>query len=330
MIAAVALGLAWRLFGSLSLEELAERIGNAQPSLLALGAAALIGRWAAWQSRWGVNLTAAGHRVPTLERGAALLAAVFVNHVALRFFGIVFRARYLAARTGRAFATHLAVVLVDQATHHGATGIYTLLCGSYVAFRLGWRLIGFGLLALLILALVALPLILSQHHRARALAGWLAQRAERKQHGAGVLEGSAELPRLFGDLLAQPRRVARCFGLTFLLIGANVFGQWLLFRALGIELPLVLVAAVTGLGTLAGTISGLPGGLGPMEVALVSGYELLGVGRADALAGVLLFRGLHYLLVLALGLPAFLALELGGNGRTRDSEGQSRALDDQP
>jgi uncharacterized membrane protein YbhN (UPF0104 family) len=42
---------------------------------------------------------------------------------------------------------------------------------------------------------------------------------------------------------------------------------------------------------------------------MVTGYVFLGVARGDAVAAALIFRGLHYALVLGCGLPSFVVLE---------------------
>ena len=47
-------------------------------------------------------------------------------------------------------------------------------------------------------------------------------------------------------------------------------------------------------------------------------YVSLGIDSFDATAGVLLYRGIHYLLVLALGLPAFVLCE-AATGKLRSS-----------
>ncbi len=66
-----------------------------------------------------------------------------------------------------------------------------------------------------------------------------------------------------------------------------------------------------GLGGFAGIVTGTPGGVATTEAASIAGYVALGLGRAEAVAGVLLFRGLHYALVLGLGSPCLLYWELG-------------------
>jgi uncharacterized membrane protein YbhN (UPF0104 family) len=42
---------------------------------------------------------------------------------------------------------------------------------------------------------------------------------------------------------------------------------------------------------------------------MVASFTVMGVGRVEAAAATLLYRGLHYATVLAVGLPALILLE---------------------
>jgi uncharacterized protein (TIRG00374 family) len=84
----------------------------------------------------------------------------------------------------------------------------------------------------------------------------------------------------------------------------NVAAQWLIFSSLGSDVGLLTVAVTVALGIGAGVLTGTPGGVATTEAAMVALYVALGMERVDAAAGVLLYRGLHYVLVLLLGLPS--------------------------
>jgi uncharacterized protein (TIRG00374 family) len=105
----------------------------------------------------------------------------------------------------------------------------------------------------------------------------------------------------------------------------NLGAQWVLFRALGIRVDPFVVAAVIGGGTIVGALTGSPGGLATTEAAMTAGYVALGIGELDAAAATLLYRGLHYAVVLALGAPSLFYFEIverrarrraGSSGRT--------------
>jgi uncharacterized protein (TIRG00374 family) len=310
-IAVLGIALAWRMVQSLSWEELKQRIREAQPALVVAAILLLIGRWYAWQARWGLSLSRAGERSGFLRRASALMASVFVNHVALRFFGGVLRGRYMAGGRASDFARHYGIVLFDQLMHQAATTIYTWLAVGYVFFLLGWQLLGWTALVTLVVLLGAIPIVIGREGWLRSLAARIAEQASRSKRLHGLVQRGSAIPQVIAKLLASVPHVSRTATLTWIYIAANVLAQWLLFRAIGADVPLLVVAAVLGIGSVIGTMTGLPGGLGPMEAALIGGYELLGIGRLEAVAGTLLYRGLHYILVLVLGLPSLITAELG-------------------
>lgn len=317
-IAAGGVYLAWRLVESLSWQDLASRIREASPAPLIVAVLLLIARWYIWQARWGLSLERAGHESGFVRRSCALMASVFVNHVALRFFGGVLRARYIAAGRSGAFARHYGIVLFDQLAHQVATTIYTWLMVAYVLYALGWPIQGVVAVVLLVVLAATVPTVVGREGFLRKLATRWAERASRSRRLHGLVQHGSEIPRVLANLLTSLPHALKTAALTWAYIAANVLAQWILFRAIGADIPLLTVAAVLGIGSVIGTLTGLPGGLGPMEAALIGGYSLFGIGRLEATAGTLLYRGLHYLLVLGLGLPSLIAAELGINRKPLD------------
>jgi uncharacterized membrane protein YbhN (UPF0104 family) len=54
---------------------------------------------------------------------------------------------------------------------------------------------------------------------------------------------------------------------------------------------------------------------------MVASFTAMGMDRVDAAAGTLLYRALHYVSILGLGVPALLALELKPRSEPVDEEG---------
>lgn len=67
-------------------------------------------------------------------------------------------------------------------------------------------------------------------------------------------------------------------------------GNQFLLSSLGAPLPLLTVLSITSLSLMVGFISGIPGGIGSREAALVLLYSLFGVGMPIALAQALIYR----------------------------------------
>lgn len=311
VITVLGIALAWRMIGSLSWEELSSRMQQAQPVLLAIATLLLLARWYFWQARWGLSLARDGLHSGFVRRTVALMASIFVNHVALRFFGGVLRGRYSAEARSGGFARAYGVVLFDQLMHQAATTVYTWLAVVYVFFFLGWRVLGWTALATLAGLLAAIPFVIGRHGWLRSLSQRIAERASRSERLHGLVQQGNAIPKVLANLLASIPHVTAAAILTWLYIASNILAQWLLFRAIGAEVPLLVVAAVLGIGSVVGTMTAVPGGLGPMEAALIGGYDLMGIGRLEAVAGTLLYRGMHYVLVVAIGLPSLVTAELG-------------------
>jgi uncharacterized membrane protein YbhN (UPF0104 family) len=68
--------------------------------------------------------------------------------------------------------------------------------------------------------------------------------------------------------------------------------------------------------------------VGASEAAMIAVFVALGVDRLDATAATLLYRGLHYLVVLGLGAPALVWLEGrgGAGGRAAGADDPDGAL----
>ncbi|MFQ5525955.1 MAG: lysylphosphatidylglycerol synthase transmembrane domain-containing protein [Thermoanaerobaculia bacterium] len=322
-IALAGVLLAWRMVEALSWEELTRRIREAQGVLLAAATVLLILRWYFWQARWGSSLVRCGHATTLLRRGTALMASVFVNHVAVRFFGGVLRGRYLAGGLARDFPRQYGIVLFDQLMHQLATTVFTWLAVAYVFFQLGRNTLGVTALVTLAILAAAVPFVIGREGWVRRLAARIGESTRRSERLHGLVQQGSEIPRIFSKLLASKPHVGRAAVLTWVYISANVLAQWLVFRSIEADVPLLTVAAVLGIGSVIGTLTGVPGGLGPMEAALLGGYDLLGIDPLEAAAGTLLYRGLHYILVLGLGLPSLLLVELrleSTRAPQRDSE----------
>ena len=140
---------------------------------------------------------------------------------------------------------------------------------------------------------------------------FLERRADRKRGMAGrFFAGSETAAKIYFRLLGS----GSLWRLSAL-IGVGVFGsvaasQWAVFYALGDPVEPLLVVTTLAIGLTAGVLLGTPGGLGTTEATMIALYGALGVDPVDAASAVLLFRGIQFAVVLMLGLPGMLALEI--------------------
>lgn len=314
-ILAAVLLLAFRLAGDLDWQRVGRRLVSAHPGWVAVAVALLVVRMAIWAERWRLVVERAEGTVPRGVAFRTLTAAMLLNLVspAARVVGLWMRARVMGRAGGVPFGRSLGAVLFDQLTHHLVMGGAAVGSLVVVSFLLGHAVLGGAVGAALGVATVVLLL-----YRRRGgpglevLAASLAERAERAAaRGARRgrwLAGGGTAVGVVRRLLRDRGLVLRGLAFAGLFLAANVLAQEALFAALGTPAGLLRSLAAVTLGTTAGVLLGTPGGLGATEAAMVACYAALGVDRIDATAGVLLFRGLHYAAVLALGVPALVSL----------------------
>jgi putative heme transporter len=204
------------------------------------------------------------------------------------------------------------------------------LQGAASGGRVIGAIIGF---AALVIALVGFAALLKSEHSARRLglvAAAVANRALR------VLRR----PPVHGWDLAT----VKFRGRTELLVGAR--WMWITIATLvsHLSLFLVLLIALRSVGVSESSVSWIealavfsfarlvtaipvtPGGLGVVEVALITGLAAAGGNRADVAAAVLIFRALTYVLPIPLGLLCYLAYKRNRSWRRAPGAAPRTAL----
>ena len=345
---ALALWLAWRLLEELAWEDLAARMEAARRPWLAAALVALTLRFVIWDQRWRRAIVRVGPLPPRSLSLAALLSAATVNSVTptARVLGGVMRARYLSKAVGEPMGRAYGSVLFDQLAHQVVIGGVTWLSLIAAAAVSGRGELALGLAAALAAAGAVFALWLRRRRSGSgngggsgsegALVRWLAERVAGRGAEAAAGEDSTEsgsesggelmagevgrLTRLVAHgreavgvvrkLLADRRLRAEVvlLGIAFFLVNASA--QWMVFEALGADVAFIVVLAVVALGAMAGVAVGTPGGLGGAEAAMIASFTAFGVAPLDAAAGSLLYRALHFVVILGLGTPSLVWLEM--------------------
>ncbi len=324
----LVLFLAWRLLEQIGWRDLSLRMRSARQPLMIAASAALLARFVLLYLRWHLALESAHFRPPWLYGLASQLAAVLANHLTptARLLGGVFRARCVSRKILQPFAQVYATVLVDQISQQVVFGTVTWLALIAVSEWMGLvrlaRVLGLSLVTVVVALTIWRQRRMTENSRPLAtLVGLKAERLGRRLGPlfAGGRELVAVLRQSFSDIRLQARMAA--LGLLILLL--NVLAQWWIFESLGTPVRLGTVAATIALGIAAGLLTGTPGGIATTEAAMVGLYVSLGVDRVDAVAGVLLYRGIHYLLVLTLGVPAMVYCEMSSGSAPEATDGLS-------
>jgi uncharacterized protein (TIRG00374 family) len=333
----VALYLSWRLIAGLKWSELSAQLAGADRALLAVAVFFLVLRFALWDLRFRIAARrTTGEEVPGAGFGfSVILASAALNllNPAARLLAGPLRARSFARATGRSFGFFYGLVLYDQLVHQTVISLLTCVAVLSAAAARGYA--GLGIAGLAVLAAALAGTVAWARRRGpfadNPVVRFLASRADRAEGSLQrVYAQGHEAARSFVQALADSGMALRAAALGTALFLANALAQWLIFRALGRDVGALAVVAVVALGNAAGMLAGTPGGVGTTEAAMVAAYGTLGVDRASAGAATLLFRGLHYALVVAVGLPALAWLEARGERAVPLSPEDSPALPEPP
>lgn len=313
-VAVAVLALLWRAVRLVGWRELWHLLRAADPTWTVVGVGLLVGRYLVCTLRWRLALRYLGPLPSAWHSFLSVVGGICANNLTptLPVGGLV-RARLDAGRGDRTFGTVYGAVLFDQIAHHVVitlNGCVAILGAALWYGRPALAAAGAAAL-LLAAALVSSWFRRLDGERVERITGWLDRR--RAARGEGRLQalhehGSAAL-RVVQRLLEESwlRRSALLLGLVF--VALNTLAQWAFFHALGRPVDLLTVWVAVTIGVMTGYFTGTPGGVGTTEAGMVIALSAMGVPELDAAAATLLYRGLHYVVMLALGLPALVILE---------------------
>ncbi len=297
-------GAVWFMASNLGEEggrELGQRLLNAHPGYLALAACINLARYGAWALRWQW-LMAPVVRTRWLAAFRALMVSVFLNTVvpAARPLGGLIRARLLSRSAPGPSGPIYGGTLVDQFGYSIVSALVGAAClpwafagdgrggrGGPVAWTVG------------LLGLATITALIHPGLRGR-LAAWMRRRLPA---AAGTVQGALAASR---TLLGKGRTFALMAAGGTVVWFANAVVLWIAGWAVGTRFSLGAAASAWALGSLAGAVTGTPGGAGTTEGAAILPLMAQGIPKSEALAAVLLARGLHYISAILLGGACFL------------------------
>ncbi|MDH3626906.1 MAG: flippase-like domain-containing protein [Acidobacteriota bacterium] len=301
--------MAWTLH-SLGPRQVLDIALQADPFWLLLSGVAVFGRFLIWGIKWSLMLRRK-EPVPYSLSLRILAAGSFVNLTTptAKLAGGVLRAALLRRRRKWGWASAYGWALADQVTNVLGNTLFAAVLVIALAPSLptgGVLLATIGVAAIGLLIFIGWargwvwerigrPAI---HDR---LVAWIPARLRSKdsdRHTDGLIR------ELFRPLLFEggPWRSY----VIDLLWAAAAFtslclANALVFRALGIEAPLLALAAAVCLGYVVGVVIGVWGGIGVTEAALTAFYVQIGVDEGAAAAAALLHRALFYTVVCGWG-----------------------------
>ncbi len=302
-------GLIW-IVGSLGPRRLVAVALRADPWWLALSGLAVASRFLVWGHKWS-RMLARHAPVPYFVALRYLLAGSFVNLTTptAKIAGGFVRAALLRRQRDWPATTAYGSALADQITNLlGHIALYGLIAvglgvgTTSLSGQLRATLLASGALAL---AGVLVCVGLRSWGWSLLHGRWLGRRV------LGLVParfrgGSEEetLRSIFGPLLLDggSARFLRDVGWSVLAFAMLPLASALVMRALGVDAPLMLIAAATVVGYFTGMAVGAwGGGVGVTEAALTGLFVQIGVPPEQAAAGALLHRAIFYALVLGWG-----------------------------
>lgn len=246
--------------------------------------------------RWEIYLRALQTRLP-LRESLGLYFATYLMVITPGKIGEVFKAGVLRERHGMSLSLGLPVVLAERIADFLAVLVLAVIG---VAF---WPGALTGLTTGLLTA-AGIPVLLALF-QARPVRVRLVRRVARSpllaRRRIGVDEAAETLSRLMGIRLG-----GFCLMISIVAWLCEGFGLWLVCRGLDAPVGAGQALFVYAAGTLVGSLSFLPGGLGGTEATMIWLLETLNLSRSAAATASLLVRIFTLWLAVLVGLLVFL------------------------
>lgn len=273
-------------------------VEHARPELLGVAVALQIATYGCAGAIWRVVAASAGYRLRARELARLAVERLTVDQLfpAGGMTGHLVVARALT-RLGVPAALATEALLIDILSFYAAFALATL--ASMIVLLVHHDVTGvvLGLVGTFSVVLASVPLAIAWalRHRSWRPPPWLERRAVVARVADAIRHASPE--RVWRPLLLAETGLLQLA--IFVLDAATLFATMWAAGA-----PVHPLTAFVGLvmGTIAGTVSPFPGGIGGFEAGCTATLALLGVPVEAALTGTLLLRGLTLWLPLGPGL----------------------------
>jgi len=338
IVVALVVFFVWRFIRGLGWRQVLLRLGEANSRDVALATGCLVVRFALIYFRWSTVLRILKLPISHFVTATALMTGVLLNHVTptARVLGGVVRARGLARIYRTSFADIYGTILVEQLGNQLIQTALMWVTAVPLAWRLGWHRAA-SLIALAPLLLVLVFVALRFRKSSVFKTPWsslMARALDRQFQRLGpIAVGGRRIAEIFALAIRDTGLQTRLALCSIGIVVSNALALWLVLDSLGTQIPFLYAFAIVSLGLTAGLLTGTPGGLATTEAAMIALLVALGVPEIDATAGVLLYRGLHYAIVLTLGGASAIVFELivaRSPSRVRSERDAAAAPDNSP
>lgn len=304
VLAAVLLYFAFR---GVSWGELYQRLRYARLEVLVLVMVAFTCSYFCRGLRWGVLLSAVG-RLPTLTVFWATATGYLGNSFLPARAGELIRSAMLARSTGVDVGYVLATAVTERVLDAGVLVLIGVVALTAVGELPAWLSSSMQVMAVAgALGLTGLFCVPRLEPLIRVVVARLPFGARRARVDGLVAKFLLGL-RSFQD----PARAAKFLGLTAVIWTIDTTAAIVCARGLDTTLlPQQAALLIAALG-LASAAPSTPGFVGVYQFVTVSVLALFGIAQGEALAFILVFQGLTYVVTIALGLPGLWRLAASG------------------
>ena len=300
MIVALVLAIVLLYFAFRGVDwlDLYQRVREARPAALALVMLAFTCSYFCRGLRWGVLLSAGG-RIPMVTVFCATLAGYLGNSFLPARAGELIRSAMLARSTGLDVGYVLATALTERILDAGALVLIGLVALTAVGDLPDWLTNSMRVMALLVaIGLAGLFVAPRLESTIRSAVGRLPIGRRRAQIDGMVGKFLLGL-RSFQD----PGRAAKFVALTAVIWAIDTTAAIVCARGLDTVLaPAQAALLIVALG-LSSAAPSTPGFVGVYQFVTVSVLALFGIAQGEALAFILVFQGLTYVVTIFWGLP---------------------------
>ncbi len=266
------------------------------PSLLLLGGLSLLNYGLRFW-RWEIYLRALNSAIP-LSQSIKLYFSIYVMVITPGKIGEIFKAGILKERFGVPLSKGIPIILAERIYDFLAVLILAVVGiffwpGSLAGMKTG------------LMAAAGIPILLAlfQNKKVRTtLVSKAAGNSLISKHRLGLEESMSSL-----STLLSPGQTAFSLALTTVAWFCECLGLWIVCTGMGFPISVGNALFVYAAGTLVGSLSFLPGGLGGTEATIIWLLGILQITGATAAAVALLVRLFTLWLAVIIGLLFFLA-----------------------
>ncbi|MEM2874485.1 MAG: lysylphosphatidylglycerol synthase transmembrane domain-containing protein [Candidatus Hadarchaeales archaeon] len=310
LLIAVIVAFSIFVFTGENVSEMIKALASADYHMVMLALCVYIFGILCWSARWRYTLSRVGYRIPLRHVFQVVLSGIFVNNMTPMTYagGDPIARTILMSRTTKVPASHASATIVSELLLDIPLFAFLLLFGIFASFlhaqlEMLALLIGSWIFVILLFVL-GISAFLKRRMVARKFVGLFVRILKffRRKPQRKKIEESVERFYRGGTLIFSRLRVAMFVTLISSFLWAlGIIRLWVVFCAVGYspQLPMLMLALT--LPAIAGLIPLLPGGIGTVDITILSIFLTFGVPKGMAISALLIDRSISLIFGTSIG-----------------------------